>query len=90
MLLEKIRQKHEASGMTDKDFAQKVLRIPRSTWQRTRTGAIPLGPTVAKAAGRAFPDLTADVVYFLLSDASRLAAPAHGQALAADMQEASA
>ena len=70
-LLEKLIAKQKALGLTDKEFAA-VLGVPRSTWQLTRSGVIRLGPRVALAARRAFPELTDEVIAFLLSDASPL------------------
>lgn len=72
MLLEKLLRRQEELKMTDAQFAQR-LGIPRSTWQLTRTGRKTVGPRIARAAQRAFPELTPDAVYFLLSDASQIA-----------------
>lgn len=67
MLLAKLIAKQGA--MSDVAFAR-FLGIPRSTWQLTRTGKVPLGATVAKAAQRTYGDLAPDVIFFLLSYAS--------------------
>lgn len=72
MLLEKLIARQEALRLSDVRFAAR-LGVSRSTWQATRTGAIPLGRTIAQAARRAFPDLTADAVCWLLADCELLA-----------------
>ena len=72
MLLEKIVNKQSELGMRDTQFARK-LGLPRSTWGLTKAGRIPLGPRVALAAKEAFPELTMDVAFFLVSDANPIA-----------------
>lgn len=68
-LLEKLRQLQSSMALNDGDFAAQ-LDVPRSTWQLTRTGRVPLGQKIARAAARRFPDLAADAVaLFLASDA---------------------
>lgn len=69
MLLSKLVTRQREKGMSDADFAA-LLGVPRSTWQLTRSGRVPLGRRVALAAQRAFGDLSPEVIYFLLSDAS--------------------
>lgn len=73
MLLEKLVSRQRELGMTDIQFAR-MLGIPRSTWQNTRTGVRRIGRRVALATRRAFPDLRSDVDSFLLADATLEAA----------------
>lgn len=73
MLLEKLVSRQHELGMTDIQFAR-MLGIPRSTWQNTRTGVRPIGRRVALATRKTFPDLRSDVESFLLADASSGAA----------------
>lgn len=71
-LLDKIIAKQRQRGLSDRQFAE-LLGVPRSTWQLTRSGTVAMGPRVARAAHRTFPDLAADATYFLLCDASEIA-----------------
>ena len=80
MLLDKIIAKQRELGIKDGQFAKR-LGVPRSTWQLTRSRRVPLGSRVAKAAQTAFPELTADTLIFLLSDASVLAGAANSVAV---------
>lgn len=73
MLLHKLIAKQERMRLSDKQFAV-LLGVPRSTWQATRTGKILLPIRAARGAQRVFPDLAIEVLSFLLSDASALAA----------------
>lgn len=72
MLLDRLRGKQEAMGLSDSEFATE-LKVPRSTWQLTRSGKVPMGPRLAQAARLAFPDLTDEALLFLLSYARPLA-----------------
>jgi len=69
MLFQKLLDKQEQLGLSDREFAN-LLKIPRSTWQLTRTGVRPMGRRVAIAAMQTFPDLAPDVALFLLSEAT--------------------
>lgn len=75
MLLRKLIEKQRSLGLSDRQFAAR-LRIPRSTWQLTRTGKVPLGPRVARAAQAAFPEFAPDAIYFLLSGGTELTSSA--------------
>jgi hypothetical protein len=63
--------RQQALGENDVEFAVR-LGLPRSTWQAYRAGRIPLTIRLAVATQRAFPDMTAHVRSFVLSDASGL------------------
>ena len=67
-MLEKLLEKQIVSDLTDTEFAAK-LGIPRSTWQLTRSGTVPLGRRVVSAAARTYPELMPDAISFLLSNA---------------------
>lgn len=69
MVLERLITKQRELGLTDTAFAAR-LGIPRQTWGLTRTGFKPVRRRVALAAMRAFPEMTAECVSFLLSDAT--------------------
>jgi hypothetical protein len=55
--------------LSDVEFAAR-LGMPRSTWQAYRCGRVRPNQRLAVAALRAFPDMYADALSFLLSDAS--------------------
>jgi len=76
VLLPKLIAKQRERGLSDREFA-KLLDVPRSTWQLTRTGRVPLGPKVARGAQRAFDDLAPLATLFLLYGASAFTAPAN-------------
>lgn len=75
LLLERLTEIQRREGYSDTVFARH-LGIPRSTWQLTRTGVKRIGRRVALAAMRAYPELTGDVISFLLSDATPATDPA--------------
>lgn len=66
-ITEILKAKQRESGASDSEFAR-VLGVPLSTWKHTRLGRRRLANTIARAAMRAFPELTPQVVSFLLSD----------------------
>jgi hypothetical protein len=55
-LLGKLIEKQRALGLSDADFAR-LVELPRSSWQATRVGELPLAPRVVRAALRVWPDL---------------------------------
>jgi len=81
VLLDKLIVKQQELGASDRRFAG-LLGVPRSTWQLTRTGKVPLGARIARAAQRAFPDLAAEAALFLVFGASGGADSASALAIA--------
>lgn len=74
MLLERLVAKQEELGFSDIEFAR-LLDIPRSTWQLTRTRVKPVMWRVAVAAVRRFPEMADDAGLFLRSKATDVAEP---------------
>jgi len=66
-LLTKLIQLQQDGKYSDYKFAR-ILRVPRSTWQRTRSGDIRIGVKVIRSVLRAFPELSADVLLLLKGD----------------------
>ena len=79
MLLAKLVARQHREGWSDIRMARE-LGVPRSSWQLTRTGKVSLGGRIARAAQRRFPELSADAISFLLSEASPEAASDSAQA----------
>lgn len=75
MLLERLVAKQTELGLSDVEFAR-LLDIPRSTWQLTRTRVKPIMWRVAVAAVRSFPEMAEDAALFLRSEATYVAAAA--------------
>jgi len=77
MLLERLIAKQTELGVSDSEFAR-ILEIPRSTWQLTRTRVKPVMWRVVVAAVRRFPEMAEDATLFLRSDAMHVARRATG------------
>lgn len=78
MLRDRLIALQRSAGQTDEEFAER-LRIPRSTWQNTRTEVRNVARRVALAAldlsrRERLPDLEREAVSFLLSNAASVAA----------------
>lgn len=69
MLREKLVARQQELGLNDTEFAR-LLGVPRSTWSLTRSGVKRVGPRIARAVLRAFPDLAPEAISFLLTDAT--------------------
>lgn len=69
MLRERLIARQRELGLSDREFAQ-LLGVPRSTWQLTRAGRKRVGPRIARAIIKAFPDLAPEAISFLLTDAT--------------------
>lgn len=74
MLLERLVEKQKELGLIDSEFAR-LLGVPRSTWQLTRTRVKPLRWGIAAAVVKTFPELEGDVALFLRSEATDVATP---------------
>lgn len=69
MLRDRLLAKQSELDLTDREFATK-LGVSRSMWQQIRSGHKRVGPRIAKAALRVFPEMANEIVSFLLSDAT--------------------
>jgi transcriptional regulator with XRE-family HTH domain len=67
-LLTKLKEIQSREGLTDSELAKR-LNCSRQLYQGIRTGKIPLGSKVLKGISIAFPELQADILLFLASDA---------------------
>ncbi len=67
-LLTKIKEIQSREGLTDSEIAKR-LNCSRQLYQGTRSGKIPLGTKILKGISAAFPELQADILIFLASDA---------------------
>jgi len=65
MLAKRLDQLQTERGLSDREVALQ-LGIPRSTWQRTRSGKFPLSERVARAARSLFPEAEREITMFLL------------------------
>ena len=65
MLLERLRALQAERGLSDRQVAD-AMGIPRSTWQRTRAGDLPMTERVARAARNLFPQAEREITMFLL------------------------
>ena len=65
MLLERLRALQAERGLSDRQVAD-AMGIPRSTWQRTRAGDLPMSERVARAARTLFPQAEREITMFLL------------------------
>lgn len=65
MLLQMLKAEQEARGLKDRGFAE-LLGVSRVTWTMTRLGHKPMGPTIARAARKTFPNLEREASIFLL------------------------
>jgi len=67
-LITKIKEIQSREGLTDSEMAKR-LNCSRQLYQGIRTGKIPPGSKVLKGISIAFPELQADILLFLASDA---------------------
>ncbi len=74
MLLDRLTDKQRELGLVDAEFGR-LLGVPRSTWQLTRTRVKPLRWGVAVAAIKTFPEMEGDVALFLRSEATAVTEP---------------
>lgn len=70
-MIERLRDRQIALGESDAAFAAR-LGLPRSSWQAYRCGRMRPSHRLARVAQLAFPELTTDILFFLLSDASAI------------------
>lgn len=64
---EQLIQRQRELGMADRAFAR-YLGVGHRTWGKTRTGQLPLGRRVARAAAKRFPELADELARFLLEE----------------------
>jgi len=67
-LITKIKEIQLREGLTDSEMAKR-LNCSRQLYQGIRTGKIPLGNKILKGISVAFPELQANILIFLASDA---------------------
>lgn len=65
MLARRLDQLQTERGLSDSEVARQA-GIPRSTWQRTRSGALPMTERVARAVRPLFPEAEREITMFLL------------------------
>lgn len=65
MLLQRLRELQAQRRLSDREVAQRI-GIPRSTWQRTRAGSLPMSERAARAARTLFPEAEREITMFLL------------------------
>lgn len=67
-LLTKIKEIQSREGLTDAEMAKR-LGCSRQLYQGVRSEKVPLGSKILKGISSAFPELQADILIFLSSDA---------------------
>lgn len=72
-MLGKLIERQRALGLSDMRFAR-LIELPRSSWQATRVGELPLAPRVVRAALRVWPDLAGAALEWLRGEREQEAA----------------
>ncbi len=72
-MLGKLIERQRALGLSDADFAR-LVELPRSSWQATRSGDLPLAPRVVRAALRVWPDLAGAALEWLRGESQEVSA----------------